>query len=651
MTSRIPFFDFSAFFIVLILLFAMFFRKMTRGRINHTYIVLLLVLLVTTAADAFSASGLSRIQNPEAISTLRSIASFIYFALRIAFGPIYIIFIGHLTGTWHRLRKYTSFMIMYLGPYLLCLGLLILNAIKPIIFYYSPDGTYTRGGLISVFYIVGAYYMVFSFIYLLWFRKYLSHDKFYALLMLFPLSIAAMVVQYLYPVYLLEMFAYAIFCMLVSTIVLRPEEHLDPITGVRSYLAFTDDIQKFFRSRVPMDLILIRIRNYDGLMSLLGNERTMKLEREITAELTAIESPLKRSIFHPIYNLQNGLFVVLADGKRREEFIKTESERIFRLMQGTRHTSHLDLDLETTICTIRCPEDIADADELLSFANTFHQITSSTEITVYSKAAPEKQFQMKNNIDEIITRGILNKSFVMYYQPIFSVKEQRFTSAEALIRLFDEKNGMISPAVFIPSAEKSGAIHQIGEFVVQDVCRFISKNNMEELGLSYVEINLSVVQCMRNSTVDRIEKCLWEKHVEPKYVNFEITETASDFVQETLRNNVMVLHSQGLEFALDDYGTGYSNLQRMMDFPFKLIKLDKSFVDQWEDPRMRKVIQNTIRMLKDIGKEIVVEGVETAEEAAWFSEQKCDFIQGYYYAKPMPEEDFLNFLMERVRAK
>jgi len=240
----------------------------------------------------------------------------------------------------------------------------------------------------------------------------------------------------------------------------------------------------------------------------------------------------------------------------------------------------------------------------------------------------------------------VNKSFVMYYQPIFSVKEQRFTSAEALIRLFDEKNGMVSPAIFIPSAEKSGAIHQIGEFVVQDVCGFISRQNMADLGLSYVEINLSVVQCMRNNTVEKIESLLSDNHVDPKFVNFEITETATEFVHETLKNNVLALHDHGLEFALDDYGTGYSNLQRMVDFPFKLIKLDKSFVDQWEDPQMRLVIQDTIRMLKDIGKEIVVEGVETKEEAEWFSEQNCDYIQGYFYARPMPEQDFLTFLSE-----
>ncbi|MBR0146867.1 MAG: EAL domain-containing protein [Eubacterium sp.] len=643
--ERIPYYDFSAFMIILVLLFAMFFRRMIHGRVNHTYLVLLIVLLATTVCDALSTSALSMIGDPDTKVGIRSIASFVYFALRIALGPIYIIFIGHLTGTWHKCRTYVSFMTLFLVPYFLCLMLLVINSfIKPIIFYYTPEGYYARGDLIILYYIIGIYYMIFSFVYLMWSKKYLGSTKFYTLLTLFPLTIIAMVIQYLKPVYLLEMFGYAIFSMLISNIVLRPEEYLDPITKARSYLSFKNDLPKFYRSGVHASLILIKIKNFDGLMTLLGSEKTMRLEQEVVNVIQNVESPLKRSIFHPVYNMRNGLFIVLADGVQREEFIYSESRRIFSRLQGTHHSSHLDLDLDISVCTIRIPEDIDNYKELISFANTFHQITSDTEVAVFSRVAPEKQFQMKNNIDEIITRGIVNKSFVMYYQPIYSVKERRFTSAEALIRLFDEKNGMVSPAIFIPSAEKSGAIHQIGEFVVQDVCRFISKQNMVVLGLNYVEINLSVVQCMRNNTVDKIESLLTDNHVDPKYVNFEITETATEFVHETLRSNVLALHDHGLEFSLDDYGTGYSNLQRMVDFPFKLIKLDKSFVDQWEDPRMRTVIQNTIRMLKDIGKEIVVEGVETKEEAEWFVEQKCDYIQGYYYAKPMPEEEFLAFL-------
>ena len=101
------------------------------------------------------------------------------------------------------------------------------------------------------------------------------------------------------------------------------------------------------------------------------------------------------------------------------------------------------------------------------------------------------------------------------------------------------------------------------------------------------------------------------------------------------------------ELSLDDYGTGYSNLQKVISFPFKIIKIDKSLVDDMNDVRMREVIMQTVKMIKGIGAEIVVEGVETKEASDWFEEIGCDFIQGYYYAKPMPKNDFLSFIKQK----
>ncbi len=645
--GRIPYFDFAAFIILTILLFSLFFRKMHRGRINTTFIALLLVLMISTVADALSTSELIHITDPALRNQYRMWISTVYFIFRILIGPVYIIFIGHLSGTWHKMmQRHPANLVALLLPYLICGGLLVYNLFSKAIFHYETDGTYVRGSLISIFYIIGIYYMLLSVFYLFIIRKYMDREKLITLFTILPLTGIAMIVQYLHPDILLEMFAYTIVTMLVNTIILRPEETFDPVTGAKSFRSFSDDIRKYFRSEVPVDLIFIRIKNSTALLAILGNEKHQLLQREIAEELRK-SVPTKRNFFHDVYYLYNGLYAVLADGKTRGEFIEKESLRIYDFLKKPFHSSHLDLDLDASVCTLKCPDDIDNWEDLVSFAHSFHYNTPDDQVVVLSKIVPEKQFQMKNNINEIISQGIIHHSFVMYYQPIYSTREQRFTCAEALIRLFDEKNGMVSPGLFIPSAEKSGAIHTIGDFVVQDVCRFISDHNMKDLGLRYIEINLSAVQCMRNSIVTKVNSLLKDYHIPPAYVNFEITETASDFVHDTVKANVMAMHTYGLEFALDDYGTGYSNLQRMLDFPFKLIKLDKRFVDEWEDSTMRTVIRNTIHMLKDIGKEIVVEGVETEEEAKWFTEQNCDYIQGFYYAKPMPEKEFLEFLSKQ----
>ena len=198
----------------------------------------------------------------------------------------------------------------------------------------------------------------------------------------------------------------------------------------------------------------------------------------------------------------------------------------------------------------------------------------------------------------------------------------------------------------IPAAEKSGAIHKIGSYVVDEVCRFISSDSFKELGLDYIEVNLSVAQCMQSHLAGEILDTLKTYHVSPSQINLEITETAASYSQNIMMENLKQLTDAGVQFSLDDYGTGYSNIQRIASLPLHLIKLDKSFADIAENPALQVVLKNTIRMIKDLNLKIVVEGIETEALARHFSELKCEYIQGYYYSRPLPKNDFITFIQQ-----
>ena len=135
-------------------------------------------------------------------------------------------------------------------------------------------------------------------------------------------------------------------------------------------------------------------------------------------------------------------------------------------------------------------------------------------------------------------------------------------------------------------------------------------------------------------------------HLKPEQINLEITETAANTAQDIVEENIRQLSAEGISFSLDDYGTGYSNLSRIMALPFRIVKLDKSLADRVDDSRMKILLKNTIRMLKEIGMEIVVEGVETKETMQQFTQLDCDYIQGYYFSKPLPEQQFVEFIRE-----
>ena len=127
-------------------------------------------------------------------------------------------------------------------------------------------------------------------------------------------------------------------------------------------------------------------------------------------------------------------------------------------------------------------------------------------------------------------------------------------------------------------------------------------------------------------------------------INLEITETAASFAQRVMTENLNKLSRSGVSFSLDDYGTGYSNMKRVISLPLKIVKLDKSLVDEQHNPKMWILLRNTVQMLKAMNMQIVVEGIETREMVDLFSELKCDFIQGYFFSKPLPQADFVKLI-------
>ena len=195
-------------------------------------------------------------------------------------------------------------------------------------------------------------------------------------------------------------------------------------------------------------------------------------------------------------------------------------------------------------------------------------------------------------------------------------------------------------------AEDSGAIHKIGMIVLEKVCKFISSESFKELGLDYIEVNLSVVQCMDRSLAKKIAAVCDKYGVKPSQLNLEITETASSFAQKNMMTNINTLYDMGYSFSLDDFGTGYSNLVRIASLPLHIVKLDKSFTWTGDNDDLKLILETTINMVKKMDMKIVVEGVETEEMLKRFRDLECEYIQGYYFSKPLPEFDFIQYIKD-----
>lgn len=194
------------------------------------------------------------------------------------------------------------------------------------------------------------------------------------------------------------------------------------------------------------------------------------------------------------------------------------------------------------------------------------------------------------------------------------------------------------------NAETSGKIKKIDKVVMRKVFEFISTDTFDKLGLKYIEINLSMIDCMDDKFADDVIKLMDEFKIDSSKINLEITESADSFEYEATIKNIEKLKDKNISFSIDDYGTGYSNIERFQKAPVQIVKIDKSLVDVSDNETIKMVLKNTFNLISLLNRETVVEGIETKEQVERFKEFGCDYIQGYFFSKPLPINDFINFI-------
>lgn len=638
---KILYFDICAIIVLLVMLYAVIVRRLTIGRANKYFVLLLVINIVSGVFDFFSESYGIWIPVEKSVTPLMLFFSYGYFSMRNLTSLVYVLYLIALTDTWHKLKKRPLLGSMIYLPYIIIIVTLISNQYTHKVFWYDENFMYERGSYLFILYICSAVYMIIGITHLLVCRKLFSKDRLAALLVLFPLEIIAIIIQLLIPQALVEIFFTMIAFLLIMLSIQRPEERIDPIIKAGNYYAYTNDVKRSLINQKQMDIIIIKFTNYLSAFSLLGYDEYNRQLKKIFAVLTSVVK--KSDMQGDIYYIDRGRFALIFDRQDKED-IKCLAAQLDDKLKNDVGIGVLELTFSSCICMLRCPEDIGDFKTLISFGEKFHMIAKDVDGVIDAEElASQNYFHLNNEIESILTDAIINNKFEVYYQPIYSAKRKKIVSAEALIRLYDEKYGFISPELFITEAEKNGVIHQIGDFVLESVCRFIAGEEFKELGLEYIEVNLSVAQCMRPDLAEHICDILDKYYVSYDKINLEITETAMDYSQQIMLDNLFRLSKAGVSFSLDDYGTGYSNVKRLIELPLRIVKLDKSFVDDVDNPRMWIVLIDTIRMLKDMNMEIVVEGIETEDLVEKFAALQCDYIQGYYFSKPIPKLSFVKF--------
>ncbi len=255
------------------------------------------------------------------------------------------------------------------------------------------------------------------------------------------------------------------------------------------------------------------------------------------------------------------------------------------------------------------------------------------------------QFNRRREIEEYLFTAADLSLFQVYFQPIYSIKEGGFVSAEALARMTHPTLGIISPAEFIPIAEANGLVSVIDRCIFDKVCKFFSMNPQLLDKLTSVKLNVSPADFLGEGLSRKIKKRILEYGLNPSFFQFEITETVATLYGREIKEWVRDMKNIGAGLCLDDFGSGYANLDSVLRMPFDVAKIDRSMLlAAMESQQAKTLYQYTVTGMEALGFQVVAEGAETAEQIDFLCGLGVDMIQGFYYAKPMCQEDFAKLL-------
>lgn len=495
------------------------------------------------------------------------------------------------------------------------------------------------------------YYLSFAFLILVLFlgmftaftnRKYLTRLKLLDCYILYPINIISLFHQIFIHDYSYVLFVITMTFYVISITTQRPETLINPTIKAKTAFSYYRDTESAFVTGTIKIHILVKIVNHSQIRKYIGNKSYIAFLQHVSAAITKMIS--KISVHTDFYYLEDSEFALVFD-ESGSKYVETIASKICELFYNEYNFGKFTLYPDVRTCIIQIPEQINNAEQFTHIAKSFHHVVPKEKTPVYyGKMIKDNEFNIKRDIERIIKNAIKEDRFVIHYQPIYNLVTKKYTSAEALIRIDDPEYGLINPRLFIPISEISGDIIRIGELILNKVLKFINSEEFKKSDLEHIEVNLTLAQCMESQFVEKIMSLMKQYNVKPEQLRLEITENMGGYNVDVIEENIKRLHENGINFSLDDYGTGYSNIKEVLALPVDTVKLDKAFVEELNDEQMNIVIKDTIEMLKNLGKKVLVEGIEQKEAMQFFEELNCEYLQGYLLSEPLPEQDFIQFI-------
>lgn len=617
--------------IVTILIYT--FKKKVSNKSSRLFTALLWATLISTIFDIIS--WVCQLKGINGLLPMLSNSG--YFLIHNATPVIFLAYVAESTDAFAEFSKKTRFLAY--SPWIVHMICVFVNPFYELYFYIDESGIYHRGKFLYIAYAVAGYFLLLAVFLILRSARNMSDSMVIPICSFIAVSILAVLIQAMFPKYMVECFGVSLCLMVIMFTLQNQSEVIESETNMLNKTMFVKEISAALDDGEQLTFLFIRIPDFKMIVDTFGSGVGSRLLSTFSQYL------YKHVSFGEAYYLDDECFVLVSKDDR--ETARRLYEKLSQRLEDSWQIVEARIYLSTYMMVIDAPDEAPDYDSLDEYVNVFKSHDFTTKRLLKGKDISVSNSQRRKEVERAIENSLEKGGFSVCYQPIFNVEEGRIVSCEALVRLNDEKLGSVFPDEFIPIAERNGSISDIGRFVFESACALIKDSRAAELGLEYVHINLSVVQCMNPALVEEFTGIMELYDVKPHQICLEITETASAFTPHMMERNIEQLAERGFILALDDFGSGYSNMNNLLRFPFRFIKFDKEIVwNSFEAVKGKIALEGTIAMIKKLGIKIVAEGIEDSDQARALIGYSCEYLQGYLFSKPVRADEFFDCLRD-----
>jgi len=427
---------------------------------------------------------------------------------------------------------------------------------------------------------------------------------------------------------------------------LRYLAYYDSLTGLPNRNLFQDRLQHAIheaeRNESQIALLFIDLDNFKDINDTMGHGAGDRILLQVAQRLT---EEIRQS--DTVAYMGGDEFTIAVGELPSTEMAATVARKVLETLSQPMHLSPEEIYLSGSIGIALYPDDGKSVEELIKKADaaTFEAKKLGRARYQFFSESLNLQVQERLAMHTSLRHALKREEFFLAFQPKLDIFKGTVSSMEALLRWQNPERGLVSPGEFIPHAEESGLIIPIGEKVLRMACSQTRLWNSLHLPPLQVAVNLSTCQFKEGNLVETVSRILEETGLESRWLELEITESAVMVQPELAIEALKRLRDMGIGITMDDFGTGYSSLSYLKRLPVDCLKIDRSFVGNVQsDSDDTEIIRAIIAMAHRLNLKVIAEGVETREQLEFLRGEGCEEIQGYYFARPMPAKDFVDWL-------